>query len=130
MALAAAQATGGSPLSPPLAPVAPATVEEFLVQADALVAVGGEAAVNSPQADVIREAMMQAAMAYRASLAQAAQRGERPSSCPPPPGQAQLSLGDMMGFFRAFPQANRSMPLPTAFALVMTLRFPCEGAAQ
>lgn len=67
-------------------------------------------------------------MAYRAALALAAERGEKPSSCPPPPGQAQLSLGDMMGFFRAFPQANRTMPLPTAFALVMTLRFPCAAA--
>lgn len=104
----------------------PETVAEFLIQADALIAIGGDEAVSSPQADTIRGALQQAGMAYRASLAEAAQRGEKPPSCPPPPGQAQLSLGDMTGYFRAFPQAHREMPLVTAFALVMTLRYPCK----
>lgn len=108
------------------APTAPATVAEFLAQADALVARGGDVAAVSPEADAIRIAIQDAAMAYRASLALSAQRGEKPTSCPPPPGQAQLSLADMMDYFRAFPQANRAMPLTTAFALVMTLRFPCN----
>ena len=113
--------------APVVVPAPPETVAQFLEQAEALVAIGGEEAVSSPQADTIRSALQQAGMAYRASLAEAAQRGEKPSSCPPPPGQAQLSLGDMTGYFRAFPQANRDMPLDTAFALVMTLRYPCKS---
>ena len=112
--------------APVVVPAPPETVAEFLIQADALVAIGGDEAVASPQADTIRSTLQQAGMAYRASLAEASQRGERPPSCPPPPGQAQLSLGDITGYFRAFPQAHREMPLVTAFALVMTLRYPCK----
>lgn len=111
-------------------PVPPETVADFLAQSQALVERGGEAAFTSPEADAIRSAIQQAAMAYRASLAQAVQRGDQPSSCPPPPGQAQLSLGDLTGLFTAFPQANRAMPLTTAFALVMTLRFPCTSSPR
>lgn len=114
--------------APVAVPAPPETVAEFLLQADALAEIGNDAAVASPQADAIRTAIQQAALAYRASLAEAAQRGAPPASCPPPPGQAQLTLGDMTGYFRAFPQANRPMPLATAFALVMTLRFPCTNA--
>lgn len=116
--------------APVTVPAPPETVAEFLVQADALIAAGGDAAVASPEADVIRAAIRQAAMAYRASLAEAAHRGAPPASCPPPPGQAQLSLGDITDYFRAFPEANRPMPLATAFALVMTLRFPCGETAR
>ncbi len=112
--------------APVVVPAPPETVAEFLIRADALVAIGGDEAVASPQADSIRSALQQAGMAYRASLAEAAQRGERPPGCPPPPGQAQLSLGDITSYFRAFPQAHREMPLVTAFALVMTLRYPCK----
>lgn len=111
--------------APVAVPAPPETVAEFLVQADALAAMGGDAVVASPQVDAVRTAVQQAAMAYRASLAEAAKRGAPPASCPPPPGQAQLSLHDITGYFRAFPKANRPMPLATAFALVMTLRFPC-----
>lgn len=107
-------------------PPPPETVAEFLTQADALTATSDSAAAASAQADAVRIALQQAAMAYRGSLAEAAQRGDKPPSCPPPQGQAQLSLADMIGYFRAFPQANRDMPLVTAFALVMTLRYPCE----
>lgn len=113
--------------APVAVPAPPETVAEFLTQADALIAIGGDAAVASPQADTIRSALQQAGMAYRASLAESAQRRETPPSCPPPPGQAQLSLGDITGYFRAFPQANRDMPLETAFALVMTLLYPCRA---
>jgi len=102
----------------------PETVRELLAAADALAALG-EGAANSPQADAIRLSVQNAAMAYRAALAEAAQRGEAQRGCPPPPGQAQLSLGDLIGDFQAFPQANRDMPVATAFALVMTLRYPC-----
>lgn len=119
-ALLATQAT-----APVAVPAPPETVAEFLAQADALLAAGNDAAATSPQADAIRSALQQAAMAYRASLAEAIQRGAPPASCPPPPGQAQLSLGDITELFRAFPDANRPMPVTTAFALVMTLRFPC-----
>ncbi|MDK2757123.1 MAG: hypothetical protein KYX66_10335 [Blastomonas fulva] len=110
---------------PVAVPAPPETVAEFLAQADALLAAGNDAAATSPQADTIRSALQQAAMAYRASLTEAVQRGAPPASCPPPPGQAQLSLGDITELFRAFPDANRPMPVTTAFALVMTLRFPC-----
>jgi hypothetical protein len=124
-ALLATQAAAPVVVSAP-----PETVADFLAQADALVAMGSDAAATSPQGEAIRTGIQQAALAYRASLAQAAERGDPPPSCPPPPGQAQLSLGDLIGLFTAFPQANRSMPLATAFALVMTLQFPCSGAPQ
>ena len=116
------------------APVAvqapPETVAEFLARADALLALDGDAAAVSPEADAVRGAIIQAAMAYRASLAEAVGRGEPPSSCPPPPGHAQLSLADITDYFRAFPEAHRPMPVTTAFALVMTLRFPCAKASK
>ncbi|MDM7955381.1 hypothetical protein [Blastomonas sp.] len=124
--LAAAPVAVPVPAPAQAAPV-PETVEQFLEQADALVRIGDEASASSPEADAIRIAIQQAATAYRASLAEAEQRGAPPASCPPPPGQAQLSLGDIAADFRAFPPANRPMPLETAFALVMTLRFPCAG---
>ncbi len=125
MVLLAAQAAPS-----PALPAPPDTVAEFLRQVDDLVAIGGDAAVSSPQADVIRAALQASALAYRASLAEAAARGEAPPSCPPPPGQAQLSLGDITGYLRAFPEVNRAMPLETAFALVMTLRYPCAAPSQ
>lgn len=105
----------------------PETVREFLSAADALAALG-EGAATSAQADAIRLSVQNAAMAYRAALAEAALRGDAQRGCPPPPGQAQLSLGDLIGDFQAFPQANRDMPVATAFALVMTLRYPCPTA--
>lgn len=108
----------------------PETVAEFVARADALLATEGSAAIAPSEADAVRSAIQQAAMAYRASLAEAAERGEPPASCPPPPGQAQLSLNDITGDFRAFPQASRAMPLVTAFALVMTLRYPCAKAPE
>lgn len=127
-ALLATQAA--APVAVPAAPAAvavPETVAEFLAQADALLAEDGDRAEALPKADAVRIAIQQAAMAYRASLAETAQRGAPPTSCPPPSGQALLSLGEITADFRAFPQANRPMPLATAFALVMTLRFPCAG---
>lgn len=126
-ALALQAPAPSSQAAPAIAP--PETVREFLVMADALMALG-EAATSSPQADAMRLSVQNAAMAYRAALAEAAQRGEPPWSCPPPPGQAQLSIGDMIGDFQAFPEANRAMPVATAFALVMTLRYPCPQAAK
>ncbi len=89
-----------------------------------------EGAAASPQADALRLSVQDAAMAYRAALAEAAQRGEAQRGCPPPPGQAQLSLGDLIGDFQAFPDTHRDMPVATAFALVMTLRYPCETARK
>lgn len=124
---AAPVAVPGEPaVAVPETPV-PETVAEFLAQADALLAEGGDGAKALPKADAVRIAIQQAAMAYRASLAETAQRRAPPTSCPPPSGQASLSLGDITDDFRAFPPANQSMPLATAFALVMTLRFPCAG---
>lgn len=116
--------------APVAVPAPPETVAEFLAQADALMATGGDSAASAPQADAIRSAIQQAAMAYRAVLAESVQRGVPPTSCPPPPGQAQLSLSDIAGDFRAFPEVNRAMPVTQAFALVMTLRFPCAGGRQ
>lgn len=124
-ALALQAPAPSSQSAPAVAP--PETVREFLAAADALVALG-EGAAASPQADAIRLSVQNAAMAYRAALAEAAQRGEAQRGCPPPPGQAQLSLGDLIGDFQAFPEANRDMPVATAFALVMTLRYPCPVA--
>lgn len=116
-----------SQAAPAIAP--PETVREFLAAADALVALG-EGAAASPQADALRLSVQDAAIAYRAALAESAQRGEAQRGCPPPPGQAQLSLGDLIGDFQAFPDAHRDMPVATAFALVMTLRYPCETARK
>lgn len=104
----------------------PETVREFLVAADVLAAMG-EQGPGSSQAEVMRLAVQDAAMAYRAALAESAARGDPPAGCPPPPGQAQLSLANLIDNFRAFPEPNRAMPVTTAFALVMTLRYPCEA---
>jgi len=124
MALATSQAAAPSgPATPPLE-----TIVEFLVEADALNALGDRASA-SPGADAIRAAIQQPASAYRAALAEAQARGEPPFNCPPPAGQAQLSPGDLISDFKAFPQANREMPVVTAFALVMTLRFPYPAVA-
>lgn len=86
----------------------------------------GEAGTGSPEADAVRLAVQDAAKAYRAALIESAGRGETPPSCPPPPGQAQLSITELIGDLQAFPDAHRDMPLPTAFALIMTLRYPCK----
>ena len=124
MAHATPQAAAPSgPATPPLE-----TVVEFLVDADALIALG-DCASASPGADALHAAIQQPASAYRAALAEAQARGKPPFSCPPPAGQTQLSLGDLISDLRAFPQANREMPVVTAFALVMTLRFACLAVA-
>ena len=124
MALATSQAA--APSGPATLPLE--TVVEFLVEADALIALDVRASV-SPRANAIRAAIQQAASAYRAALAEAQARGELPFSCPSPAGQTQLSLGDLISDLRAFPQANREMPVFTAFALVMTLCFPYPAVA-
>ena len=86
MALATSQAAASSrPATPPLE-----TVVEFLVEADALIAVRNRASA-SPGVDAIRAVIQQQASAYRAALAEAQARGELPFSCRPPAGQAQLS---------------------------------------
>ncbi len=113
-----------APSSQP-APEALETVRAFLQTAEALMA-KGEAGVVSPEADAVRQAVQDAARAYRAALQESASRGEPPPSCPPPAGQAQLTIPDLIGDFQAFPESHRDMPLPTAFALVMTLRYPCK----
>ena len=124
MALAISQAAAPSgPATPPLE-----TIVEFLVEADALIALGDRASA-SPRANAIRAAIQQRALAYRAALAEAQARGDPPFSCSPPAGQTQPSLGDLISDFRVFPQANLSMPVVTAFALVMTLRFPYPAVA-
>jgi hypothetical protein len=107
----------------------PETVREFLILADTL-ATMGEQGPASPPADIMRLAVQDAAMAYRAALAESAARGDPPAGCPPPPGQAQLALGDLIDDFRSFPEPNRDMPVTTAFALVMTLRYPCEATQK
>lgn len=101
------------------------TVRAFLATAEALMA-KGEAGATSSEADAVRQAVQDAARAYRAALAESASRNEPPPSCPPPPGQAQLTISDLVGDFRAFPETHRDMALGTAFALVMTLRYPCK----
>lgn len=103
----------------------PETVREFLILADTLATMGKQDPV-SHLVDIMRLAVQNAAMAYRAALAESAARGDPPAGCPPPQGQAQLALGDLIDDFRAFPESNRDMPVTTAFALVMTLRYPCE----
>ena len=115
--------------APSLHPATPSieTVREFLVAAEALMAKGADG-VATPEADAVRQAVQDAAKAYRAALAESASRGEAAPSCPPPPGQAQLT--DLIGDFQAFPDANRDMPVTTAFALVMTLRYPCAAAQK
>ena len=124
MAHATPQAAAPSgPATPPLE-----TIAEFLVEADALIALDVRASV-SPRANTIRAAIQQPASAYRAALAEPQARGEPPFNCPPPAGQAQLSPGDLISDFKAFPQANREMPVFTAFALAMTLRFACSAVA-
>ena len=117
-----------APLSqPPPLPIE--TVREFLVAAKALMAKGA-GGVGTPEADAVRQTVQEAAKAYRAALAESASRGEAVPSCPPPPGQAQLTIPDLIGDFQAFPEANRDMPVTTAFALVMTLRYPCDAAQK
>ena len=107
----------------------PDTVRDFLTAAEALMA-QGEAGVNTPEADAVRLAIQQSASAYRAALAESASRGEKAASCPPAPGQAQITVPTLIDAFRAFPEPHRDMPLATAFALVMTLRYPCKTAPQ
>ena len=86
MALATSQAAAFSgPATPPLE-----TIAEFLVEADALIALDDRASV-SPGADALHAAIQQPASAYRAALAEAQARGAPPFSCRPPAGQAQLS---------------------------------------
>lgn len=90
----------------------------------------GAAGVGTPEAERVLQSVQDAARAYRAALAESASRGEVPPSCPPPPGQAQLTIPDLVADFQAFPDANRDMPVTTAFALVMTLRYPCAAAPK
>ncbi|WP_373486739.1 hypothetical protein [Blastomonas sp.] len=104
----------------------PETVAAFLIQAEAVISQSQD--TTPDKVDAVRSAIQQAALAYRAALAEANARGEPPTSCPPPPGEAQLSLSDMIEDFRTFPQANRAMPLDAAFAFVMTLRYPCQAS--
>lgn len=117
--------------APSLHPATPSieTVRDFLTAAEALMAKGADG-VRTPEADAVRQAVQDAARAYRAALAESASRGEAAPSCPPPPGQAQLTIPDLIGDFQAFPDANRDMPVTTAFALVMTLRYPCVAAQK
>lgn len=107
----------------------PDTVREFLLAAEALMAKGAEG-MGTPEGEAVRQAVQDAARAYRAALAESASRNEAPSSCPPPAGQAQLTIPALIGDFQAFPDANRDMPVAMAFALVMTLRYPCRGVRQ
>ena len=63
--------------APSLHPATPSieTVRDFLTAAEALMAKGADG-VRTPEADAVRQAVQDAARAYRAALAESASRGE------------------------------------------------------
>lgn len=99
------------------------SIAQFLIDADALVARGPEA-VTSPEADALRATMTKSAVRARGLVA--AHDGQPASACPPPPGQAGLSLGDIMDVLRGLPADQQTQPLGNGMAQVLRVKFPCK----
>lgn len=102
------------------------TVAEWLAKADALKA-KGIFAVGSPDIALLGDEIKAAGVTYRAGLAKQVAAGKKPSSCPPPLGQAKISSDDIIKEFKAIPTARQKQSVAQAWAALMTRRYPCKG---
>jgi hypothetical protein len=101
------------------------SVAEFLAKVNALKAKGAMAMFSS-DIGVLKQEIEGASTAYRGDLAAQATAGKKPSSCPPPKGQAKMRSDDLIAAFEKIPPAQRSISVKAAFAAIMTQRFPCK----
>lgn len=110
-----------------LAPVAAQamTVQEWLSKGDALRA-QGVLALGSPDIKLLTDEVKAASDVYRAKLAADLTAGRKPTSCPPPRGQAKVTGEDLTTAFRALPPAQRRQSVKDAFIAYMTKRYPCK----
>ncbi|WP_084583509.1 hypothetical protein [Sphingomonas azotifigens] len=101
------------------------SVAEFLAKVNALKAKGAMAMFSS-DVGVLKQEIDGASTAYRGDLAAEVAAGKKPSSCPPPKGQAKISSNDLIAAFEKIPPAQRGMSVKVAFAAMMEQRFPCK----
>lgn len=101
------------------------SVAEFLAKVNALKA-KGTMAMFSSDIGLLKREVEGASAAYRGDLAAAAAAGKKPSSCPPPKGQAKLSSNELIAAFEKIPAAQRGISVKSAFAAMMQQRFPCK----
>lgn len=101
------------------------SVAEFLAKVNALKA-RGAAAMFSSEVGVLKQEVEGAATAYRADLTAAAAAGRKPSSCPPPRGQAKIGSSELIAAFEKIPPTQRGISVKAAFATMMQQRFPCR----
>ncbi|WP_294256721.1 hypothetical protein [uncultured Sphingomonas sp.] len=101
------------------------SVADFVAKVSALKAKGAMAMFSS-DIGVLKQEIEGASTAYRGDLAAEAAAGKKPSSCPPPKGQAKMSSNDLIAAFEKIPPAQRGISVKAAFAAMMQQRFPCK----
>lgn len=101
------------------------SVAEFLAKVNALKAKGAMAMFSS-DIGLLKQEVEGASAAYRGDLAAATAAGRKPSSCPPPKGQAKIGSSELIAAFEKIPPAQRNISVKAAFATMMQQRFPCK----
>lgn len=116
-------ATAAQAASPP---PAAATGDSFLDDARALVE-RGPGAETTPEADRLRTQIQAAGLALRTRVAADSAAGKPPVVCLPPPGQANLNLGQIRSAIAASTPAQRAGPLNDAFGSALASIYPCPA---
>jgi len=102
----------------------PMTVAEFLAKADAVKAAGLPAG-KSPELAAMRDAVKDAAKAYRKRIEADLRAGLPPRSCPPPQGDGKIDAEALLDSFRALPRRKRTMSVHDAVFAEMDQQFAC-----
>lgn len=100
------------------------TVAEFLAKADAVKAAGLPAA-KSHDLTAMRDAVQEAAKAYRKQMTSDRRAGLPPRSCPPPEGDGKIDAEALLKSFRALPTRKRTMSVHDAVFAAMDDQFAC-----
>ncbi len=103
------------------------SADQLLIDARALVALGGEEAVSSPEAATLRTRLVDASRAARAQIDADLASGKLSNVCLPAPGTTQISLGDVIGGLEALTAEQRAKPLSQGMALYLAKRFNCAA---
>lgn len=103
------------------------SADQLLIDARALITLGGEEAVSSPEAAALRTRLVDAGRAARAQIEADLASGKLSNVCLPAPGTTQISLGELVKGLEALTTEQRAKPLSQGMALYLAQRFSCAA---